>query len=104
MFWFELLDFAPLFYPAMASLAAAEPAVSPGVIPAAESIVPASIFAPDRGCVDDPTGEEGFEDGEGTNGESADHLDLSNKVGLTVKKTKNTRVHSVSKEAGLVLF
>lgn len=65
----------------MASLTATEPAVCPGVTPAAESIVPACMFAPDRGCADDPTGDEAFEDGEGTNGDSADHLDLSSKVG-----------------------
>lgn len=72
----------------MASLATAEPALCPGALPAAESVVPACMFAPDRGCVDDPCGEEGSEDGEGTNGESADHLDLSSKVGLTVNCTQ----------------
>ncbi|XP_073320024.1 GTP binding protein 1, like [Pagrus major] len=66
----------------MASLATAEPAICPGALPAAESIVPACMFAPDRGCGDDPSGGEGFEDGEGTNGESADHLDLSSKLVL----------------------
>ncbi|KAM8771985.1 GTP binding protein 1, like isoform 1-T1 [Acanthopagrus schlegelii] len=66
----------------MASLATAEPALCPGALPAAESVVPACMFAPDRGCVDDPCGEEGSEDGEGTNGESADHLDLSSKAVL----------------------
>lgn len=71
----------------MASLTATEPAICPGAIPAAESIVPACMFAPDMGCADDPSGAEGFEDGDGTNGESADHLDLSNKVGLTVNCT-----------------
>ncbi|XP_034407444.1 GTP-binding protein 1-like isoform X2 [Cyclopterus lumpus] len=58
----------------MASLAAAEAAV--------ESIVPACMFAPDRGCTDDASGVEGSEDGEDTNGESADHLDLSSKLVL----------------------
>lgn len=67
----------------MASLAATEPAVCPGTIPVSESIVPACMFAPDRGCAEDPTGEGAFEDGEGTNGDSADDLDLSSKVGLS---------------------
>lgn len=67
----------------MASVTATEPAIRPASLPAPESIVPACMFAPDRGCGDDPAGGEGFEDGEATNGESADHLDLSSKVGLT---------------------
>ncbi|XP_071393739.1 GTP-binding protein 1-like isoform X2 [Centroberyx affinis] len=64
----------------MASLTATEPGLCPGAIPPAESIVPACMFAPDRGCGDDPSDEAGFEDGEGTNGESADHLDFSSKL------------------------
>uniref|UniRef100_A0A672YBW2 GTP-binding protein 1 n=1 Tax=Sphaeramia orbicularis TaxID=375764 RepID=A0A672YBW2_9TELE len=47
-----------------------------------ESLVPACMFAPDRGCADEQSGEEGFEDGEDTNCESADHLDLSSKLVL----------------------
>ncbi|KAM3865350.1 GTP binding protein 1, like [Diretmus argenteus] len=66
----------------MASLTATEPGLGPGAPPATESIVPACMFAPDRGCGDDPSGEEGFEDGEGTNGDSLDHLDFSNKLVL----------------------
>ncbi|XP_020499128.1 GTP binding protein 1, like isoform X1 [Labrus bergylta] len=62
----------------MASLSATEAALCP----AAESIVPACMFAPDQGCADDPSGEEGFEDGEGTNGESADYLNLCSKIVL----------------------
>lgn len=65
----------------MATLAAAEPAICPNAIAAAESIVPACMFAPDREGEDDPCGAEGFEACDGTNGESADHLDLSSKVG-----------------------
>jgi len=65
----------------MASLAAAEAAV--------ESIVPACMFAPDRGCADDAAGAEGSEDGEDTSGESADHLDLSSKVGLNNNNNNN---------------
>lgn len=68
----------------MASLTATEPALHPGTAPAAESIVPACMFAPDRGCAEDQSGGEGFEDSEDTNGEPADHLDLSSKVGLIV--------------------
>uniref|UniRef100_A0A3Q1G602 GTP-binding protein 1 n=1 Tax=Acanthochromis polyacanthus TaxID=80966 RepID=A0A3Q1G602_9TELE len=66
----------------MASSVATEPAKCPGSAPAAESIVPACMFAPDRGCAEDLSGGEGFEDGDGTNGESADHLDLSSKLVL----------------------
>ncbi|XP_029357212.1 GTP binding protein 1, like [Echeneis naucrates] len=66
----------------MASATATEAAICPAAIPAAETIVPACMFAPDRGCAEDPCGEEGFEDGQGTDGESADHLDLSNKLVL----------------------
>lgn len=87
----------------MASLTATEPAICPASIPAAESIVPACMFAPSRGCADDPCSEEGFEDGEGTNGESPDHLDLSNKVGLAVFCTqKRLFVKNVSFKQRLV--
>lgn len=65
----------------MATLTATEPVICPNAIAEAESIVPACMFAPDRGCEDDPYGAEGFEGCDGTNGESADHLDLSSKVG-----------------------
>ncbi|XP_061535140.1 GTP-binding protein 1-like [Phycodurus eques] len=56
-------------------------------IAAAECTVPACMFAPDRGlCAaaddDDVCGAESFEDSEGTNGESADVLDFSNKLVL----------------------
>ncbi|XP_034430542.1 GTP-binding protein 1-like isoform X1 [Hippoglossus hippoglossus] len=61
---------------------ATEPAMCSAAAAAAESIVPACMFAPERGCADDPAGEEGFEDGEETNGEPADHLDLSSKLVL----------------------
>ncbi|XP_074551822.1 GTP binding protein 1, like isoform X2 [Halichoeres trimaculatus] len=66
----------------MASLPATEPAVCPVAGPATESIVPACMFAPAQGCGEDPTGGDGFEDGEGTYGESADHLNLSSKMVL----------------------
>lgn len=57
----------------------ASAATCPGSTPP-ESIVPACMFAPDRGCADDPSCGEDFEDGEGTNGQSVDYLDLSKKV------------------------
>lgn len=64
----------------MASLKAREP----GSIETAEPMVPASMFAPDREEDGYESGEESFEGGEETDGESADLLDLSNKVGLTL--------------------
>ncbi|XP_030001832.1 GTP binding protein 1, like isoform X2 [Sphaeramia orbicularis] len=67
----------------MASLTVTEPGIcNTGAIQTAESLVPACMFAPDRGCADEQSGEEGFEDGEDTNCESADHLDLSSKLVL----------------------
>lgn len=66
----------------MASVKATEPAVCPGSVQT-ESIVPASMFAPDRDCTEDPAGGE-LEDSEDTNGEALDHIDLSSKVGLAV--------------------
>lgn len=66
----------------MASIAAAhEPGISPGSIPLADALVPASIFAPDRvGCGDD-TGDECFDDGDLMNGEPEDRaVDFTNKV------------------------
>ncbi|KAE8283223.1 GTP-binding protein 1 [Larimichthys crocea] len=68
----------------MASLAAAhEPGISPGSIPLADALVPASIFAPDRaGCGDD-TGDECFDDGDLMNGEPEDRaVDFTNKLAL----------------------
>ncbi|XP_028308699.1 GTP binding protein 1, like isoform X1 [Gouania willdenowi] len=47
-----------------------------------DSIVPACMFAPDRGCEEEQSAEEGLEDGEGPNGESGDVLDLSSKLVL----------------------
>lgn len=66
----------------MASMAAAtEPSLSP-VPMLTDSLVPASIFAPDRGCGDD-AGVDCFEDGEIFNGEVGDHgIDFSSKVTL----------------------
>nr|XP_019959597.1 PREDICTED: GTP-binding protein 1-like isoform X1 [Paralichthys olivaceus] len=61
---------------------ATEPASCSAAAPAAESIVPACMFAPELGCTDDPAGDEGVEDGEETNGEPEDHIDLSSKLVL----------------------
>ncbi|XP_023670305.1 GTP-binding protein 1 isoform X2 [Paramormyrops kingsleyae] len=67
----------------MASVAAKEPNLSPAPIaPSAESLVPASMFAPGRGCGDDVHGADSFEDGETFNGEAGDHLDFSSKLAL----------------------
>ncbi|XP_041839109.1 GTP binding protein 1, like isoform X2 [Melanotaenia boesemani] len=66
----------------MASLTVTDPAVCPSSISTAEFVVPACMFAPDQGCDEDPSGVEVFGGSEGTNGESADHLDLSSKLVL----------------------
>ncbi|KAG9340385.1 hypothetical protein JZ751_021498 [Albula glossodonta] len=67
----------------MASAAAAESSVSPGSLPPAESLVPACMFAPDRGCGEDTAGTECGEDGDTFNGESGDHgVDLTSKLAL----------------------
>lgn len=66
----------------MASVTPTEPGVCPGS-GQAENVVPACMFAPDRGCSDDAADGEA-EDSECTNGEALDHIDLSSKVGLVV--------------------
>lgn len=65
----------------MASITHAEPGLNPGPMSTAESLVPASMFAPpSRGCAED-AGPECFEDGETLNGEVGDHgVDFSSKV------------------------
>lgn len=67
----------------MASIAPAqEPGINPGSIPLADALVPASIFAPDRGYGDD-AGDECFEDGYMVNGEPQDRaVDFTSKVKL----------------------
>ncbi|XP_036417975.1 GTP-binding protein 1 isoform X1 [Colossoma macropomum] len=67
----------------MTSLTAAEPGLSPVPMAAAESLVPASMFAPpSRACGEDG-GPECFEDGEALNGEAGDHgVDFSSKLAL----------------------
>lgn len=68
----------------MASIAAAghEPGLSPSSIQLADALVPASIFAPDRGgCLDD-AGDECFEDGDDINGEVGARLDFTSKLAL----------------------
>lgn len=53
----------------------------PGSIPLADALVPASIFAPDRGGCGDDAGDECFEDGDMMNGEPEDRgVDFTNKV------------------------
>ncbi|KAG5279657.1 hypothetical protein AALO_G00080180 [Alosa alosa] len=66
----------------MASMAAAtEPSLSP-VPMLTDSLVPASMFAPERGCGDDAEADC-FEDGETFNGEGGDHgIDFSSKLAL----------------------
>ncbi len=68
----------------MASITAAhEPGISPGSIPLADALVPASIFAPDRGGCGEDAGDECFEDGDMLNGEPEDRaVDFTNKVTL----------------------
>ncbi|XP_017540638.1 GTP-binding protein 1 isoform X2 [Pygocentrus nattereri] len=67
----------------MTSITAAEPGLNPGPMAAAESLVPASMFAPpSRACGEDG-GPECFEDGEALNGEAGDHgVDFSSKLAL----------------------
>ncbi|KAM9434096.1 GTP-binding protein 1 isoform 2-T3 [Clarias gariepinus] len=64
----------------MASTAAAEPGINPGLMSAPESLVPASMFAPaGRGCGGEDAEAECFEDGETLNGEAGD---FSSKLAL----------------------
>lgn len=68
----------------MASISAAhEAGISPGSAPLNDAVVPASIFAPDRGGCSDDAGDECFEDGDALNGEPEDHgIDFTSKVKL----------------------
>ncbi|KAM6905038.1 GTP-binding protein 1 isoform 2-T2 [Xenentodon cancila] len=68
----------------MASIAAAhEPGISPGSVPLADALVPASIFAPDRGGCGEEAGDESFEDGDVMNGEPEDRvIDFTSKLAL----------------------
>ncbi|KAM7386713.1 hypothetical protein PAMA_009368 [Pampus argenteus] len=68
----------------MASIAAAhEAAINPGSIPLADALVPASIFAPDRGGCGDDAGDECFDDGDMINGEPEDRrVDFTSKLAL----------------------
>uniref|UniRef100_A0A3B4B4F0 GTP-binding protein 1 n=1 Tax=Periophthalmus magnuspinnatus TaxID=409849 RepID=A0A3B4B4F0_9GOBI len=68
----------------MASLKASEP----GAVDTAETVVPASIFAPDRAGDGAESEEERSEGGEEPNGESADVLDLTNKFLLVSPNAK----------------
>lgn len=71
----------------MASIPAAhEPGINPGSTPPADALVPASIFAPDRGGCADDAGDECFEDGDMINGEPEDRaVDFTSKVKLTAR-------------------
>lgn len=68
----------------MASLAAEhEPGIAPGSGALADGLVPASIFAPDRGGCGEEDGDECLEDGDMTNGKLEDRrIDCSSKVTL----------------------
>ncbi|MGH0132766.1 UNVERIFIED_CONTAM: hypothetical protein FKN15_050346 [Acipenser sinensis] len=61
----------------MASVAVTEPSLSP----VSEALVPACMFAPERGCGDDPAGSEHCDDGEALNGKLGDHVDFTSKRG-----------------------
>ncbi|CAN9505941.1 unnamed protein product [Ophioblennius macclurei] len=68
----------------MASIAATahEPGISPGSIPLADALVPASIFAPDRGGFGDDAGDDCFDDGDLMNGEPEARIDFTSKLAL----------------------
>lgn len=62
----------------MASITAA---YDPGAIALADALVPASIFAPDRGGCGDDAGDEFFDDGDMVNGEfEGRRIDFTSKV------------------------
>lgn len=53
------------------------------ISPLADALVPASIFAPDRGVCGEDAEDECYEDGDQFNGETEDRgVDFSNKVRL----------------------
>lgn len=66
----------------MASIATVpEPGISPGCPALADALVPASIFAPDRGGCGEEDGDECSEDGDMMNGEPANRgVDFTSKV------------------------
>lgn len=63
-------------------MAATESNMSPTAISVADTVVPACMFAPDQTSNGDPSGDGCYEDGEAHNGETEDHLDLTNKMML----------------------
>lgn len=81
----------------MASIAPAqEPGISPGSMPLADALVPASIFAPDRGGYGDDPGDECFEDGYMVNGEPQDRaVDFTSKVKLRPLWRRKANVSSL---------
>lgn len=68
----------------MASIAAApEPGLSPGSVQLADALVPASIFAPERGGCGDDAADECFDEADMLNGEAEDRgVDFTSKVKL----------------------
>lgn len=66
----------------MASIAAAhEPGITPSSVALADALLPASIFAPDRGGCGEDAGDEFFDEGDVINGEPEDRgIDCSSKV------------------------
>lgn len=78
----------------MASLTTTDPVFNPGAMGLPESVVPASMFAPGRGCGDDDE-SECFDDGDMFNGDTVDlGIDFSSKVGL--KQSQLSRSEFVS--------
>lgn len=66
----------------MASLTTTDPVFNPGAMGLPESVVPASMFAPGRGCGDDDE-SECFDDGDMFNGDTVDlGIDFSSKLAL----------------------
>ncbi|NP_998640.2 GTP-binding protein 1 [Danio rerio] len=66
----------------MASLTTTDPVFNPGAMGLPESVVPASMFAPGRGCGDDDE-SDCFDDGDMFNGETVDlGIDFSSKLAL----------------------
>lgn len=66
----------------MASIAATTHEPGSCSIALADALVPASIFAPDRGGCADDIGDECFDDGDVLNGESVDRVDFTSKLAL----------------------
>lgn len=86
----------------MASLTTTDPVFNPGAIGLPESVVPACMFAPGRGCGDED-GAECFEDGEIFNGETVDlGIDFSSKVGLKHSQLSRSELVCLQKNVLLI--